>query len=137
MGEGKSFSARVRAGDDPAPAILAAVAAAEQFIEGAQIAQALAARLLIVVEELVSNALRHGGAGRDCEAALRLAAIDGGVRLELEDTGRAFDPFAERPFAGPDRETGGGVGLELVRRWAGDTSYRYAGGRNRVCLTLR
>jgi anti-sigma regulatory factor (Ser/Thr protein kinase) len=137
MGEGKRFSARVPAGDDPAPAIVGFLAAADEFVALSGIAQGLAARLLVSVEELVSNSLRHGSGGRDIEVVLNLREANGGVRLSLEDTGRPFDPWSHQIFAGPDGESGGGVGLELLRQWASDTEYRRGDGRNHVSFTLR
>jgi anti-sigma regulatory factor (Ser/Thr protein kinase) len=56
--------------------------------------------------------------------------------LHLDDDGPAFDPTIDRDFDGPNRDRGGGVGLELVRNWAREFSYRREDGRNRVTLTL-
>jgi signal transduction histidine kinase len=47
-----------------------------------------------VLQEAVSNAVRHGGARR-IEVALRAAGA--GVRLEVADDGRGFDPAAGAP----------------------------------------
>jgi anti-sigma regulatory factor (Ser/Thr protein kinase) len=137
MGEGTNFCATVWPGDDAAPAIVSVLAAAREFARREAVDTAVAARLAIVLEELVANAVRHGMGDGECRIEGRLAATDGGVQLELTDTGRPFDPFEERPFTGPDRETGGGVGLELVRRWAHEPAYCREGSRNRVRLTLR
>ena len=68
---------------------------------------------------------------------LALTAELDGVRLTLEDDGVAFDPTADTDFAGPDRLTGGGVGLALVRTWADELAYARIDGRNRLELRLR
>lgn len=137
MGQGKSFSARIAAGDDPGPAIVCAVKTAECFARDAQLDQPGSARLLVVVEELVSNVLRHGGSRTDIEFVLALEPTENGVSFMLEDTGSAFDSTAERNFGGPDSETGGGVGLALVREWASDFAYKRKDERNCLELILR
>ena len=50
--------------------------------------------LFRVLQEAVSNAIRHGGAGR-IEVTLR--GVDGAIRLEVVDDGRGFDPDAGAP----------------------------------------
>lgn len=133
----KRFSARVAEGHDPAPAIVGALRATEQFVAATGLEESTAARLLVCVEELVSNALRHGSAGgRTAEVDLQLRCRPEGVELVLSDNGAAFDPTSRREFTGPDRQTGGGVGLELVRRWAREMVYARTRGRNELRLLL-
>jgi anti-sigma regulatory factor (Ser/Thr protein kinase) len=71
--------------------------------------------LLILVTELVTNAVRHAGLGPDDVIVLHLAAADGVVRAEVCDPGPGFEPVERAP--GPD----GGFGLVLLRtlshRW--------------------
>ena len=137
MGAGKRFLARVSAGDDPAAASLAALAAAEDFASEAALDARGGARLAVVVEELVSNAIRHGAEGGAIAIDLTLEAGEGEIALALIDDGVAFDPTAERNFTGPDAETGGGVGLALVKAWANAFRYTRDGGRNLIELRLR
>ena len=137
MGAGKRFSARVSAGDDPAAASLAALAAAEDFASEAGLDARGGARLAVVVEELVSNAIRHGAANGAIAIDLTLTADEGEIALLLIDDGVAFDPTADRNFSGPDAESGGGVGLALVKAWANAFRYTRDGGRNLIELRLR
>lgn len=137
MGARKRFSTRVSAGDDPAAASLAALAAAEDFASAAGLDARGGARLAVVVEELVSNAIRHGAAGGKIAIDLTLEAGDGEIALVLEDDGIAFDPSEQRAFTGPNPDTGGGVGLALVRAWANAIDYDRTNGRNRIELLLR
>ena len=137
MGAGKRFSAQVSAGDDPAVASLAALAAAEDFAHAVGLDARGGARLAVVVEELVSNAVRHGAEAGMIAIELTLDADDGEVALVLTDNGVAFDPTADRNFSGPDADTGGGVGLALVKAWANTFAYRRDDGRNVVELRLR
>ena len=137
MGAGKRFSTRVSAGDDPAAASLAALAAAEDFASAAGLDARGGARLAVVVEELVSNAIRHGAADGAIAIDLTLTAGEGEIAVVLQDDGIAFDPTEQRAFTGPNPETGGGVGLALVRAWANSIGYTRANGRNRIELLLR
>lgn len=137
MEAGKRFSARVSAGDDPAAASLAALTAAEDFASEAGLDARGGARLAVVVEELVSNAVRHGADDGSITIDLTMAVSDGQVLLVLEDDGVAFDPTDDRNFRGPDPETGGGVGLALVKAWAKGFDYARENGRNRIELRLR
>ena len=130
------FSARLEPGDDPAPAVLAALAATARFAEAAKLSSANDLRLAVIVEELVSNALRHGPRGGRLSLELALCADAQGISVELVDDGIAFDPTAERPFAGPDPVTGGSVGLALVRAWARELAYRREDSTNRLALRL-
>lgn len=133
MGAGKRFSAHVPAGDDPSPAICDALAASEEFVGAARIDERTGTRLQVVVEELVTNAFRHGAA---TVLTLTLAPAGQGVELSMEDDGIAFDPTAPTVFAGPDAETGGGVGLALIRAWSSRWTYVREGDRNRSELLL-
>jgi anti-sigma regulatory factor (Ser/Thr protein kinase) len=130
------FSATVRSGDDTAPAILAALEAGKRFALRAALAPTATARLNIVVEELVSNALRHGGKDRTVTLDLTLSATNRQVHLDLADDGAEFDPIAERPFDGPDHESGGSVGLAMIRAWAREAACTREGPLNRVRLSL-
>ena len=93
--------------------------------------------MALVVEELVSNAIRHGTANGAIAIDLTLTADEGEIALLLIDDGVAFDPTADRNFSGPDAESGGGVGLALVKAWANAFRYTRDGGRNLIELRLR
>ncbi len=85
------------------------------------LAAALAGRLsprlegdaLVVVSELVTNAIRHGGArGPTDEIGVHAAMRDTVLRLEVTDPGPGFEPGGHGPR--PD----GGYGLHLLDRLA-------------------
>jgi serine/threonine-protein kinase RsbW len=136
VGAAKRFSARISAGDDTATVVLAALSVAEGFSRDAALGETTAARLAVVVEELVSNSVRHGAGGRELVVTLVMEAQGDALRIALEDDGVAFDPTAQREFTGPDARTGGGVGIALIRAWARELDYARIGGRNRVTLLL-
>jgi len=133
MSATKSFSASQTPGEDPGEVVMAAIDAAGAFTEMAGLSPGMAARLTITVEELVANALEHGGAG---QVALELADHLDCIALTLLDNGIAFDPREAASPDLPDPETGGGVGLSLVKAWSRIERYTRDGGNNRLDLTL-
>jgi anti-sigma regulatory factor (Ser/Thr protein kinase) len=68
--------------------------------------------LQLLVTEIVTNSVRHGGVGEDGEIDLRVEVADGRVRVEMRDTGIQADPHLRTPDLGG----GGGFGLLLVSR---------------------
>jgi anti-sigma regulatory factor (Ser/Thr protein kinase) len=68
--------------------------------------------LELLVTEVVTNAVRHGGRGAADEIVVRMWA-DGGVHVEVVDTGSPFEPPA-----GPERvqPSASGWGLFLLDR---------------------
>ncbi len=110
--------------------------AARRFGDDRRLAPAQAARLAILVEELVINALEHGGVADDQRIDLTLADENGGLIMTLSDPGTPYDPRSHvRPDTVPER--GGGAGLDLVLQWAEILDYRRIGERNELRLRLR
>lgn len=69
-------------------------------------------QLMLLASELVTNAVRHGGAGEDERIGVAVWATDGGVGVEVTDTGPGFTPAGRTdPLEDP-----GGWGLVLVER---------------------
>ena len=80
---------------------------------GARLSTHALADALIIVSELATNAIRHGGAPtEDDELTLHAAILPGGLRLEVSDPGPGFEPGGHGPR--PD----GGYGLQLLDRLA-------------------
>lgn len=136
MASGDSYSPPVKLRCKGAEATHALVEGVQTFSLDAALEAGQAARLAILVEELVANLVEHGGIGAEGEIELVLAQDEGGLAIILSDPGNPFDPRE----AGPgDRipERGGGVGIDLVKAWADIVDYRSDGGRNRLELRLR
>jgi signal transduction histidine kinase len=83
-----------------------------------------AAKVERILENLLSNTLRHTPAGTPVWVSV--VPEDGGVLLLVEDQGSGvpeeiresiFEPFRQGPDA-PEHSPGVGVGLTLVRRFA-------------------
>jgi serine/threonine-protein kinase RsbW len=98
-------------------------------------------RVEVVLEELVSNLVRHG---KDVKLVTVAAGYRGGVvDLVVEDDGDAFDPFAlpepDPPTALADAPLGG-LGIPLVRRLSASARYDRVGSgadaRNRVSVRI-
>jgi serine/threonine-protein kinase RsbW len=116
-------------------AVNEATRAARGFARSANIDDADAARLAIVVEELVTNLYDHGGLTADDFFEIELSATDTTISLVLIDFGKAFDPnLATVDRAIPER--GGGAGLKLVRAWASRAEYQATGSQNRLTVLL-
>ncbi|MCO4764380.1 MAG: ATP-binding protein [Myxococcales bacterium] len=98
-------------------------------------------RLYLVVDELVTNAVTHGGCDVTSEPiAIRCWRDQDHLWLRIEDSGPAFDPFAR---AVPDTSLGleernvGGLGIHLIQQLTDDARYERVDGRNQVTLTMR
>lgn len=127
---------RVTIGCNGATAVAVLTEAARRFSADNGLAPTQAARLAILVEELVTNAVEHGGVEGDQRIDLTLAIEAEGMLLVLTDPGRAYDPRLHD--ASDDiPERGGGAGLDLVRQWADILAYRQEGNRNELRLRLR
>jgi anti-sigma regulatory factor (Ser/Thr protein kinase) len=103
------------------------------------VAPEAAQRLQLIAEELFINSVTHGYGG-DCAASVDLMLRDAGHEMELvvEDTARAFDPFARLPEENPDPRDRpiGGQGLALIARMTSRRSYERRSGGNRTTVAV-
>lgn len=98
-------------------------------------------RLHLCCVEAVTNIIMHAHPDRGSHPiCLRLAHQGGGVALEIEDEGGAFDPL-QRPVPQPtaDLESAriGGWGIPIMRRFSDEMRYRRADARNVLKLVFR
>jgi len=95
----------------------------------------------IVLDEVLSNSIRHGLAGAASHAiAVMLKLSDGEITIEVEDDGVAYDPTqAPAPvLAGTlEERTEGGLGMTFVRGLTNSIEYQRIDGRNRLVLRRR
>ncbi len=119
------------------------------FVEAFCVAEAIAhddaLRLRLVVEELFTNTVEHGGDAaswieidlvRKDMATIALDVVDDGAPFDPRPFTDAGSPVAAEADAAPVRV--GGIGLKLVGRWCSRIDYvRDPSGRNRVRLELR
>ena len=111
-----------------------------RFCRAAGLDDEAAFELNLVLEELFTNTVRHGGCSGVRHAVwVQLKLLEhGGVAVDYRDCGVPFDPTsaAVPELAGPLSERQpGGLGIHLVRQIMGDLRYQRAGSWNR--LTMR
>jgi len=98
-------------------------------------------RLMIVLEELITNLAKYGYRDRPAGSAeVRLQLDESRLTLEVVDDGDPFDPLEAPPpdFDAPLEERAvGGLGLHIMRALADEVSYRRAGERNVLQLMRR
>jgi anti-sigma regulatory factor (Ser/Thr protein kinase) len=75
----------------------------------------------LMVSEIVTNSVVHGGVGEDGWIDLRASHADGRLLVDVRDSGRQGEPHRRRP----DLDDGtGGLGLliveQLADRWGSD-----------------
>ena len=112
----------------------------KKFCREHSLSQEVEFDLNLVLEELFTNSVNHGGcAGMQDAIEIRLRLEGDAVRVEFADRGRPFNP-SEAPV--PDLEAAledrslGGLGVHLVRQIVRGLEYRRAGGWNRVTMRL-
>ena len=92
----------------------------------------------VALDELLANALSHGGTGRDpCAVTVEVELNKERVTVTLTDNGMPFDPFArdapDTTLSVEEREIGG-LGIHLVGRLMDQVSYQRREGHNVVVL---
>ena len=122
------------AGDSDA--IVAAEGQLQAHLEDAGLPSMVVSRAVLVLEEVVINACRHGGAA---EVSVSVEVEERSCRLIFEDAGTPFDPLSGQFAAtAPSHiDDMGGRGLLLIRRSATRSQYEYAGGRNRLVMDFK
>ena len=99
-------------------------------------------RLLVILDELFTNAVTHGHGphSADGNITVALGCRKGRLRISFVDAGPPFDPLA---FGAPDLDAAGeerpigGLGIHLVRSLVDQARYRREGGRNHLRLVRR
>ena len=136
MNAKNSFSAYLAQGCPPHSTILEALRFAREFLAQSCLGEGVRVKASVIIEELISNSLQYGGAHKDISLCLTLVEQNGALIVKLEDDGPAFDPSDDSNFCGPDPETGGGVGLAVVRNWANEMTYNRSENLNVLQLLL-
>ncbi|HWO99352.1 MAG TPA: ATP-binding protein [Methylococcus sp.] len=110
----------------------------ESFCRQSRLSQALILQLQLVLEELVTNAIKYGYPGRDTgQIEVRLTIDPCTARLRITDDGAPFDPLAATPpdFArGLEEREIGGLGIHLIRKMMDTVRYERCGDKNIVTV---
>jgi phosphoserine phosphatase RsbU/P len=107
--------------------------------------EAMAERLVLSLNEVLANVIRHGGANAlSLPVLLHLEVVadtDGGkASMTVSDAGIAFNPLsvAEKPLPKTLAEAApGGLGLVMIRRFSDWLDYRHEDGRNHLTFGTR
>jgi anti-sigma regulatory factor (Ser/Thr protein kinase) len=112
--------------------VLATLEDVQEFLSGCGLTPRTRNAVELAAEELLSNVSKYSyPAGAPGEAKLVIEVRTEGVRLELADSGRPFDPTVDAPPPPPAEDLApGGRGLHLVRSLSRFLSYRRDGSRN-------
>jgi anti-sigma regulatory factor (Ser/Thr protein kinase) len=115
---------------------------AEEFAGRCGLPDTERARVLIILEELFTNAVRYGLRERASAGWIRvaLAARPGRIEIEFSDDGEAFDPLARSMpdlDQAADQRAVGGLGLFILRSLVDEARYRREDGRNHLALVRR
>jgi len=95
--------------------------------------------LTLILEELMTNSMKHGALPPRSPIRIGLTVRDGRVVLLYDDRGRPFDPLRDLPADDRDRPVEerrvGGLGWPLIRHYCEDVRYAREGDENRLELT--
>jgi serine/threonine-protein kinase RsbW len=117
----------------------------EQFCVGAAVTQRSGEDLILIIDELSANTLRHGYPAQtantgDWSIWLTLGVCGGQVETLYEDAAPAHNPFdkiVSPDYSGPPENWPiGGWGVPIITRLASNLRYEYCNGRNRIKFTL-
>ena len=93
----------------------------------------------LVLEEIGTNIIKYSQDGeRETDIEITLTSDSKTLTMEIVDSGKPFDPFADAPPPDldspvPDRPIGG-LGIYLVQELMDEASYRREDGKNKVIL---
>jgi serine/threonine-protein kinase RsbW len=115
----------------------------ERFVAAAGVSQAVTVSLLVALDEILNNIIRHGR--RDGQSDMGMIQLDlcvdaDRVALTVTDDGQAFDPTiavaspSELPITARQP---GGVGLLFVQSLMDEMRYARVDGCNRLVLSKR
>lgn len=94
-------------------------------------------RIEVILEELVSNVVRHG---KSADTLQIEAEITGqAIRLIIEDNGPAFNPLDAREpaaFTELEQATLGRQGIPLIKRLSKSVHYHRIGAINRITAVV-
>ena len=110
------------------------------FVRERRIADDEASRILILLEELLTNLIKYGYPGRSEPGQAEIVLALNGSRLEIEfiDDGCAFDPFAgpaPNLDGPPETRPIGGLGIHILRLLTDEARYERRNERNVIRLS--
>lgn len=113
----------------------------EEFCREHQVPPAIANAADVALEEHLTNVLSYGyQPGAQHHILVAFTVEDGGLHVDVEDDGKAFDPLTVPPVdtAIPlEEKPVGGLGVHLMRQFMDELSYAREGGKNVLRMRKR
>ena len=98
-------------------------------------------RFCLALDELITNILSYGLAGReDGVITLSVEHRAGALHAELADNGPPFDTLGseiDAPSGSIEERDVGGLGIALVKAVMDRLEYSHDGGLNRLCMEMK
>jgi anti-sigma regulatory factor (Ser/Thr protein kinase) len=112
----------------------------QEFAKKADAPQAVRVRLLLVIEELLVNVIKHGRPPAGSRIEFGLTLMEDRIEIRQMDAGAPFDPRTDIPtLSREDAVLGGiegGVGWPMILQWCEFIAYERTGDRNKLVLAL-
>lgn len=116
-----------------------ASAGAESWARKAGLSETLILRLVLVIEELFTNTIKHGYREEsNHQVVISLGLRDGQAVLDYRDQAPPFDPIGSTLGSAQDAPPAevGGMGLRLIQSLGSETCYVHENGWNIVHLKI-
>lgn len=117
-----------------------AIQAFDRFCRAHGLSNGAAWRFPLALDEILSNIVRHGLAGRPASIDLTFSVDTEYVAIEIVDEADAFNPLLAPPAdtSSPLEERApGGLGITLVRQLMDETAYERRDARNYFTMRWR
>ena len=112
----------------------------KDFCARENVESVMTCRLLVVLEELFTNTVKHGYRGADGVVRFEIEQHPGHISIVYEDAAPPFDPLnaaSDDPEVTVGRGRVGGMGLPLIRKMADSATYLRDEPWNRVTILLK
>lgn len=114
----------------------------ETFLDGLNVGSKERYVVALAFEEMATNIIKYGfeGEAQGQQIDVRLFHSPAEIVLELEDSGREFNPLKreEPELLHPvEHREVGGLGVHLVRRMADSMDYKRINGRNLLTIAVK
>lgn len=105
------------------------------FAKGTKLQAEDLLKLQLIVEELMTNSIRHGSCGDKSHIEIELRELEDRVLINYDDSGILFDPTIYS-LPTPSTQTRSGYGWVLIRGFCHDIDYQRQDTINRTRLAL-